>query len=189
MSKVKSPFHSPAMVQIVIPERFVRCGYNMTPLIAAEYLAQNHEQDIIDFITKLGITGLIETAYMKDLKCTERLKVKHRMVQKLLGDLGYFYTGVKGFGGSERKIFTVPAPEYTGLFGWITESRSVMTGTHYGPGGDYDDYEPGGLSNMRHNRIHRISVYRPDIHTLDLKHAQFKNELWFEQRCLEVIPE
>jgi hypothetical protein len=94
-------------------------------------------------------------------------------------------------GGKERRIHTVPAPEYTGLEGFINESRSVVTGDHYGSSGgqDYDGehwYEPGGLHDQQSHRIHCLSVYRPDLHSDDLQDAQFTG-LWFEQRCLEVV--
>jgi hypothetical protein len=117
----------------------------------------------------------------------------HRVTDRLLGDLGYFYTGAKGMGGKERRIHTVPVPEYTGLEGFINESRSVVTGDHYGPSGGYDsysgeyDYECGGLHDQQSHRIHRLSVYRPDLHSDDLQDAQFTG-LWFEQRCMEIIP-
>jgi hypothetical protein len=191
----KSPFQVGTRVRIVTPERFVRCGYPMTPAIAAKELMANHEQDIIEFLEKLGIAqGLTEVILNPSTDGPKKvLRAEHRAVKRLAGDLGYFYTGAKGFGGRERKIFTTPSPEDEGLIGFISESRSVMTGHYYGPSGGYDsysgeyDYDPGGLDGMKSNRIHRLSLYRDTFDT-DPEYAQFPGN-WYEQRCLEVVPE
>jgi uncharacterized Zn finger protein len=58
----KSPFQVGVKVRIVTPERFVRCGYNLTPKIAARILKEQHEQDIIDFLEKLGIPNMAEVS-------------------------------------------------------------------------------------------------------------------------------
>lgn len=181
----KSPFQKGVTVRVIIPERFVRCGYNLTPKIAAEQLKAKHEQDIIEFLDKLGIGGLTEFN-RRDL---EHRKLRdHRLTDRLMGDLGYFYAGAMGMGGTERKIHTIPAPEYAGLEATIYDSRSVMTGEYYGPSGGYSsydgeyDYEPGGLAGQQHHRIHELVAYK----TMTAKNQQFEG-LWFEQRCLEVI--
>lgn len=188
----KSPFQKGVKVRVIIPERFVRCGYNLTPKIAAEELKAKHEQDIIEFLEKLGLNHLVDP-YGKKLfsqitPTTKHLR-DHRLTDRLMGDLGYFYAGAMGMGGTERKIHTIPAPEYAGLEATIYDSRSVMTGEYYGPSGGYSsydgeyDYEPGGLAGQQHHRIHELVAYN----TITAKNEQFDG-LWFEQRCLEIIP-
>lgn len=189
----KSPFQKGVKVRVVIPERFVRCGYNLTPMIAADKLKAEHEQDIIEFLEKLGLDHLVDQYGKKSLNFDtnpiKRLR-DHRLTDRLMGDLGYFYAGAMGMGGRTRKIHTVEAPEYAGYEATIYSSRSVMTGEYYGPSGGYDgysgeyDYEPGGLAGQQHHRVHEIIGYN----TKSLKSGQFDG-LWFEQRCLEIIPD
>ena len=37
----------------------------------------------------------------------------------------------------------------------------VMTGEYYGPSGDYESYEPGGLEKMKHNTILVLDSWWP----------------------------
>lgn len=71
----------------------------------------------------------------------------------------------RGFGGRERTLHYCKEPEPShrvgcmwtadqppdaaGMESYVYGARRVKTGTYYPPGGDHEDYWPGGLADMR----------------------------------------
>lgn len=184
--------------RVMVPERFIRCGYDLNPQIAGEMLLKDHEEAIITFLDAIGITWLTESVFDADGKLRRVLRAENRNVGKLLADLGYFYAGAKGFGGKERKIFSVPEPALEDKIVLVEETRQVMIGTYYAPSGgrDYDGdywYEPGGLDGQESIKIARVR-FHPDENTWSniqmtvdkLPHQQWAG-LWIDARDLEKI--
>lgn len=198
-SKVRSSVRSGDRAKVLVPERFVRCGYELTPSIAAEKLRKTHAQEIAVFLESLGINSKSWTESAPGGKIHLR---DHRAMDRFLNGLGFLYTRANGFGGSERKIFTKHESDLEDAIVWVLETRQVMTGVYYPPSGgwsfnpDYGDdydYEPGGLDDRVSNKICRIRIegkYQFDkllrtarLYT-DVENQQFKG-LWIEASKLE----
>jgi len=185
------------IARVNIPNRFIRCGYELTPMIAAEKLVDEHSEDILEFLNKLGINDCIYTESGKsDFEDrTRKIDMSFYDIKTLLFALGYIKVKADGFGGKSRKIFSVPDPMLEDTIVEVISTKQVMTGEYYPPFGSYGWYEPGGLTNQQSNRILNIRIckhnkaYQGKIIPLeDNPHQQWKG-LWIEANNCEKINE
>lgn len=182
--------------RVIIPDRFVRCGYELTPAIAAEKLKSEHAEEIAVFLDSIGISrsAWTDQVFGDNPKTVIR---DHRAMDRFLSGLGFLYTRAMEFGGSERKIFTQYDFALEDRTVWVMETRQVMTGIYYGPSGgwyhspDYGmdyDFEPGGLDDRESHKICRVTFAdRNDMPVwTELEHQQFEG-LWIQASKLEKM--
>lgn len=189
--------------KVLIPNRFIRCGYNITPLIAAEQLIEEHTEEIVEFFNTIGLQGdnYRKTGPYKFKSTTSKIDMDRRGMRMFMKALGYFKVGSQHFGGADRKVHSEPVNILEGATVKVTETRQVMTGEYFGPfggGPDYNgeyDYEPGGLNNQKSNRILKVYVSRRNLadqqmwsEPNDHEHQQWKG-LWIEADNCEKITE
>jgi len=183
--------------RVIIPNRFIRCGYELTPMIVAEKLATENSEDIVEFLNKLGIAGenYRKTGPFGFKATTDKINIDARGMRMFMKALGYIKVRADGFGGKDRKIFSVPDPILEDVGIEVLSTRQVMTGEYYAPTGSYDWYEPGGLKKQQSNRILNIRIckhnktYRGQIISdIDDPHQQWKG-LWIEANNCEKINE
>jgi hypothetical protein len=158
-------------VKIVTPNRFIRCGYELTH----DILCDQHGDEVFALADKLyallyslppkpivalpGVTLNIgasnQDRYKKDQRVYNYLTTA--VCSKMLRDLNW--------GGKDRKIFEEPIEAYRlrTKEPWKVEAkRLVKTGTRYGPRvhrnweGE-EDYEPGGLDGGKTHCVYTIS--------------------------------
>jgi hypothetical protein len=134
-------------VRIVNPLLFIRCGYPMCLPEETERINKTYRKDILDLLNKVEATRPNSSgnkAYSWRLDET---------IKKIAQSLAYMRLHSKYFGGAERKIFTVEAPSMAGYEFTVHNIMFVKTGTHFGPSGDAEDYEPGGLWQAKTHKI------------------------------------
>lgn len=128
-------------VKVIRAEVLTRCGY---PKAVADYMTQAKE--ILD---KTGE------------------KFGRRETDRIVREITYGLARRDHFGGRERTLHLSAMPELLGEVLPVEKVRTVRTGYYFGPWGNGEDYEPGGLDNMK---AHRIAVlYPPGRRWLDPK--------------------
>lgn len=187
------PIRTGDYVEIIRPLRFIRCGYELTPGIAGEIILRDHEQDVVEFLHRLGIItpkcnyAIPQLEWDPETRETRRkmpkLRHDHRAMKKFLSGLGYLYTHAHKFGNPHRQIFNdeFDAAEYVNCQLKVIDKASVVTGFYCPPGGDGEDYEPGSLSNQQNNSIVRLNLAAPE-----LDHSTHPG-FWMEARNLRKM--
>jgi hypothetical protein len=189
--------------KVLIPNRFIRCGYNITPLIAAEQLIDEHSKEIVEFLDIIGINGdrYRKTGQWEFKSTTNNIDIDARGMRTFMKALGYLKVNKDGFGGTTRKVHSEPVSILEGAIIKVIETRHVMTGEYFAPSGSYSsyegdyDYEPGGLTNQKSNRILKVRVSKRNLADQHMwsepnehEHQQWDG-LWIEANNCERITE
>lgn len=93
------------------------------------------------------------------------LVVREKLPADFIKAIARLRVAERGFGGRERSLHYCKEPEpshqvgrmwtadqppdATGMDSYVYGRRHVKTGTHFPPGGDHEDYWPGGLADMK----------------------------------------
>jgi hypothetical protein len=124
-------------VRIVIPQVVTRVGY---PKAVGDYLEEAR--------VKLGPVIMAEFA---GKHCPERA------LDRIYQQFAYALAKADGFGGRDRTLHLKEVPDLLGQEFNVSGVRMVQTGTYYPPSysSSYygDDYEPGGLMDMKARRL------------------------------------
>lgn len=143
------------LVRILNPQIFVRCGYPLCIKDVAESLDNSIAIDAI----KRAISILPD----KHLHISYRLE---RAVRDINRGLALAVMIHKGFGGSERKIYTREDLNFKDKIVKVESKRQVVTGVRYpgcGPGYYGDEAEGPSLENQqRHTLISFWPAYRDE---------------------------
>lgn len=133
------------LVRIVNPQIFVRCGY---PLCLKDVMESIDQNIAIDLIKK--VTGIPD---QQPLNITPKVE---RAIRDINKGLAYALMLSKGFGGSERRIYTREEPSYLNAIVKVESKRRVVTGDRYGgcgPGYYGDEAEGPALENQEHHTL------------------------------------
>lgn len=133
------------LVRIVNPQIFVRCGY---PLCVKDVMESIDQNIAIDAIKRL--TGIPD---QRPFKITSKVE---RAIRDINKGLAYALMLSKGFGGSERKIYTREEPSHLNAIVKVESKRQVVTGTRYpgcGPGYYGDEAEGPSLENQQRHTL------------------------------------
>ena len=175
------------LVEIVNPVFVKRVGYPLEVREVAVQLHRTHRADIIELINKIeptrniyvpdyGVPQLITDGPLAGLEVTDgepmtddRLPYDRHGYRKMLEGLALMLVRHQGFGGRERSLHTVEIPELAGKTFLVCSKCNVKTGTYYPPGGSYEDYEPGGLSDAKTHVLLDVLAQTGQIHTNKLQ--------------------
>lgn len=133
------------LVRIVNPQIFVRCGY---PLCLKDVIESIDQNIAIDAIKRL--TGIPD---QRPLKITSRVE---RAIRDINKGLAYALMLSKGFGGSERRIYTREDSSHLNAIVKVESKRQVVTGNRYpgcGPGYYGDEAEGPSLENQQRHTL------------------------------------
>lgn len=139
--------------RIIIPKFVLRVGY---PKCVDDYLEEvraKHSTSLDALFREvLGDTHMFSGYFNKPAEPSHwRASVERELAHALAHR--------RGFGGRERTIHWVEVPELEGEVVRIWSLRNAYTGTYFPPSGDHEDYEPGGLDNMKCHRLANVSVH------------------------------
>lgn len=133
------------LVKIINPQIFARCGY---PLCLKDVIESLDQSIAIDAIKKVTSAPLDQ-----ELMITRRVE---RAIRDINKGLAYAVMLSRGFGGSERKIYTREEPSYLNAIVKVESKRRVVTGNRYGgcgPGYYGDEAEGPSLENQQHHTL------------------------------------
>lgn len=144
-------------VEILKPETFVRCGYNLTTDEILEHHITPEQHKLLDAL-------LLSVGY-SDKSSIFLNKKEDRNYNDLEKAFARIVLRSKLWGGRERKVHTKFEPEFLNAVGKVISKRYVKTGLYHsgGPvgysyyGEDYD-YEPPYLENENTIIIYDIQV-------------------------------
>ena len=196
MAKVKpNLLRKHDLAKVVVPQRFIRCGYKMNVRLAVAELRKTHTKEIREFLLSIGITKFTKLKLLSD---TYELS-DDRIMNKFMDGLGYIYNNSNGFGGKTRKIFSEYDEVLDGATVGVVQTAQVMTGTYIGPSGGYDSYngeywsESGGLEDRKSNRIVKVNIVDYGRNYPLSLHAEHPDQqwsgLWIEGSNCEKISE
>jgi len=156
-------------VKIITPKIFIRCGYPMTTENACNAIDAMHGDSLQEFLKSIGF-GVGFRKVPVHYSPGERMA--SRVYRKIRDALAFEYLHLKGFGGSERRIYTQYVKEYKNQLVTICRKFVKKTGTYYPPCGpslpNYDDYDPGGLSGEKTHIILEFMEW-PNIMNADYR--------------------
>jgi hypothetical protein len=130
-------------VRVLVPRFVTRVGYPKQP---SDYLDAAR--------AKYG--GQL-AALLKDFHTAKRDHIHARIED----DLAYLMAQADKFGGRERSLHWLELPDLKGVEMNVGRIITRTTGTYYSPSYsrsyDGDDYEPGGLADMKRHRLAGVS--------------------------------
>lgn len=153
----KSKYQIGSLVKIINPKFFVRCGYEKRPI---DYIDKVDESKIYQLLREHDLCS----SYEHFCPGTEKV------VQKIKLELAYLYCKKDGFGGSERKIFTIELENFKGWLFEVVDKKTVVTG--FRQNGRYYDDSPS-LSNAK-------------VHTLLILNKFYSINNKFERLHIEI---
>ncbi len=147
-------------VKIINPQFFVRCGYPLTKEDIKRDFITNEERGLIEKL--LGITH--HTDHIESLLLNSSFRKTNETYEKILDDLAFYKLKQKGFGGSERNIFTIPRDEFKNTECQVVGKRVVQTGVYAKDYdcGDYGEYYSSWsfLSHQKSHVILSLNIWR-----------------------------
>lgn len=174
------------IVRITEPERFVRCGYELTPRIMVDRLMEDSQDIIIDFLEKILKHPNRVISNHKSFYANSSINRDVGGVSQLLSAIAFIKVRDEGFGGKDRKIFTQRQNILENLVVKVIDTKACMTGEYYQPSSGVDMsgeyyYESGGLKNRVSHRLLRVCpAYSPYLYIEDsVDHEQFEGT-WIE---------
>jgi hypothetical protein len=156
------------VVEVVDARRVVRVGY---PKAVADYEALVKEKFAQELRAMFGPHAVGAVRHWRERGVSSHDEeegsrkqllggVKYNALQKVVRELAYVEAKADHFGGRERSVHLVDAPEWAGRRCQVASVVTAMTGKYYGPsGGGYNsyegdyDWEPGGLAGAKAVRI------------------------------------
>lgn len=81
-----------------------------------------------------------------------------KVKEKLVDAFSYALLHRDHFGGAQRQIFFETRPSLEGQEAVVEKLRTVMTGVYFPPTGSGEDWEPGGLSQMKAHRLATLDI-------------------------------
>lgn len=149
---MKSMIPIGSKIGIINPLRVIRVGYPLSIDDAIAHVKLNMSDAIKSMLTQVGLYKNIEDKVLK-LKIYQEWpptdKVGRKTYTNIVKALAYEYLHQTGFGGKERTIHVKDYPDYKGKVLTVADKKVVKTGTYYPPGGDAEDWYPGGLDNCK----------------------------------------
>lgn len=169
---MKKPiFHVGDTVRVVTPQFVVRVGYPKTP---ADYLplVETATDELLAVYRKLDLSG---QGILQNVVPSNHDRIQHL--------LAYELAHKDRFGGNERVIHLMEAPEAKDKILTITALKTVVTGQYYPASGGYTtygeyDYEPAELGNRKYHRLAAVDWF---VHELKYEAA------WIEVANLEKV--
>ena len=148
-------------VKIIKPDIFIRCGYPMDFKEQTQIVLKDHINEIREFTGKL--LNVNEDKLFRLLGYDTKISGYAPCEIKIAKAIAYVQCKQKGFGGSERKIYTEYIERFLNIEGWVDGIRFVRTGIYYAPSGGYSydgeyDYDPGGLDKEKTHKILTLQV-------------------------------
>jgi len=151
---------------VVNPEFVTSVGYDFTYAKEFERVSQTHAQDVVEFLTKLGLGNsdwMNLDIQDKTMVLAEKIDPDHPHVRRMLHALAWVSFEKNRPSRGERKLTTVRHPEYAGWCGPVMGKRTVKTGWCYPATGGQDYFgeyyfEPGGLENSKTHVILTVNL-------------------------------
>jgi hypothetical protein len=145
-------------VRVVVPELFVRCGYPADPAAITESYKTQYRDRIREFLRIDGARDVAEENSLGDWLYGPAFNMAARALTAQ-------HIANTGFGGRERRIYTMTDERARGVTFEVIDWHFNKTGTYYAPnnfpGGWWDppEYEPGGLQNeCTHRILHLVCI-------------------------------
>ncbi len=143
-----------AKVVITNPLRVIRVGYPMSIDDAISYVETTMSTDIKNLFKSIGYIKTINLGVELNFAKLATVwppidKVGRKTYNEIVKALAYEYLHQTGFGGKERTIHVKEYLDYQGKILTVADKKVVKTGTYYPPGGDAEDWYPGGLDNCK----------------------------------------
>lgn len=179
-------------VKIVLPYRFLRCGYALTLHDCHNRMANDPKykkmlQDLVNVII-----GYDENALLKRLKFDESRIIPARIRYKLEDVVAQMYMLDHNFGGPDRTLHTSFGRSLIGLRGKVVGIKFHKTGT-YTPGWGYSDYyggdyeyQPAFLDNEKTHKLLQLEIVEEDENNFkakdmyDLEFHWYGEHMWIE---------
>jgi len=165
-------------VVITNPILVDRVGYPLTHNDAKEIVEREYEESIRSLLEQTGLYKISEYAIF-----TRQWPPCGRAYNRLISALASMYLEVHKFGGKERKLYTHEEHNLLGYHFTVKDKRIVKTGIYYSPGGDAEDWYPGGLDNCKTHILlcleHRF-IGSPDKN-------DFTDGIWIESKHVRRI--
>lgn len=149
---MKSMIPIGSKICIINPLRVIRVGYPLSMDDAIAHVKLNMSDAIKSMLTQVGLYKNIEDKVLKFQIYQEWPpidKVGRKTYNEIVKALAYEYLHQTGFGGKERTIHVKEYLDYQGKILTVANKKVVKTGTYYPPGGDAEDWYPGGLDNCK----------------------------------------
>lgn len=194
MSRRKNVIRFNDEVEIVEPEVVLRWGYTLTKEIVKDTLITDEQ--------KAAIWKLLEGCGSK--KCylgnTDDLSYalkydyfSEKSFEHILDELAYTKLRHEGFGGKERKLFTIKRESLRGKRGYVVDRKVVKTGEYYPPHSycsydGYDDYEPGGLKGEKTHVLIRVCIFTDQEDVCPSINGEDGRGIWFDRVNLKSTP-
>lgn len=147
-------------VRVLVPRFVTRVGY---PRTVKDYLIEvDEELPALDAL----IGRLIKKPHQTKLTLLPFTGDVLRVRDRIRHDLAYVKAKEDGFGGRERSLHFIELPEFQGTETFVTQLRTVVTGTYYSGKpwpqlfGEHGEYDPPCLINEKRWRLAEVSLYR-----------------------------
>lgn len=158
-SKRRAVFREGDAVRIINPEFVTRVGYPKSLDDYREEAGRRFGSDIVKIFTAIGARAYQSSRGWRDANNLFELEPT-RAFRRILSEFAHEMAKVDGFGGRERKLHTIRIPELQGQACNISRLRTVRTGMYYGPSGNGEDWEPGGLDDGETHRLAEL-IFMP----------------------------
>lgn len=148
------------VIRVTRPIFVTRVGY---PKTVKDYLTQEVMRAAEEFVRKFNPKVHIARSriFGVDDITTQDM---NRSTALIAREIAYVLAKKDGFGGRQRKLFTVKVPEAKGQEFYVDGVRTAKTGTYFPPcpttdwESGYKEWEPGGLEDLKTHRLLRIST-------------------------------
>ncbi len=180
MSKKKDIIRVGDKVKILRPAFIYRWGYDNNLQDVSEEVLEKYKPQMRKFLQEIsdaeGFSTTIRPLY--DLPMN--------FFNRMASSVAYFIVGKRMRNGAVRKLFYI-TDEDKGPMGWlnhdypegsihgVAEVKTVKTGRYFGPSGgydsgyDYNDWEPGGLSNEKTHKLLRVGYTNNWIEAINVE--------------------
>lgn len=148
------------VVRIVRPEFVTRVGY---PKSVDDYLTQDVMKEAQDFLAKYDPNMHKARPRMFGSQSIGIMDLT-KSARRIAREIAYTLARADGFGGRERKLYTVVIPEAKDVEVYVHGVRSVQTGQYYPPvkSSDWEtgyvEWDPGGLDGRQTHRLLRVDT-------------------------------
>lgn len=190
LKKAKVIYRIGDRVRIENPAIFRRVGYPLGLKEGTEHVLKNYEKDIRELFKKVdGSSGFEGISLLsRDITVDNA-----RAFDAVVKELAYSWIKSQGFGGVERKIFTVDVPELKNRVALVIGKKVVMTGTrspgHGGYGSEYD-CEPPYLAYQKSHVLLNLDLpftFDDSFPYIDLFSLIGAHDCWVEEVNLKKV--
>jgi len=160
------------IVDVVVPNIFVRCGYPLSFDAALKEVKLLYGDSIRTFMNDIDDLRK-HKSLLKDYNTRLVIDDDNKTYLKIARALTYDYLNIKGFGGFDRKIYTERRDHIAERRLLVENTRFVKTGTYVSAGtyGDHDKYTSSSyLSNVKTHKIlgvTDVTIQMPEDRTFE----------------------